>query len=127
MGRYVKKPVTVDAFRLGYDGTPDWALNAVENMTLILHGTQYGMQEHTDISADVKTLDGWVCAKYGDYIIRGVKGEIYPCKPDIFEKKYESDCGSDLHLKAGEVAGDKPGLSREMRCGSSCGVKGEMP
>ena len=109
MGRYVKKPVTVDAFRLGYDETPDWALNAIANMTLILHGTMMGLRKHTDIYADVETLEGWVCARYGDYIIRGVKGEIYPCKPDIFEKTYESDCGSDLHLKAGEKPRFKPG------------------
>lgn len=37
----------------------------------------------------IKTLEGEVTAKLGDYIIRGVAGEIYPCKPEIFEAPYE--------------------------------------
>ena len=37
----------------------------------------------------VKTLEGWLWARYGDYIIRGVQGEHYPCKPDIFAETYE--------------------------------------
>jgi hypothetical protein len=37
----------------------------------------------------VKTLEGTHHARVGDYIIQGVNGEIYPCKPDIFEKTYE--------------------------------------
>lgn len=36
----------------------------------------------------IETLEGWHYASIGDYIIRGVKGEIYPCKPDIFKKTY---------------------------------------
>lgn len=39
---------------------------------------------------DIYTLEGWVYASPGDYIIRGVHGEFYPCKPDIFEETYES-------------------------------------
>lgn len=41
------------------------------------------------IEADIKTLEGTMHADNGDYIIKGVKGEIYPCKPDIFEATYE--------------------------------------
>jgi hypothetical protein len=37
----------------------------------------------------IKTLEGEMKASIGDYIIKGVKGEFYPCKPDIFEKTYE--------------------------------------
>ena len=37
----------------------------------------------------IKTLEGYVTATEGDYIIKGVDGEFYPCKPDIFEKTYE--------------------------------------
>ena len=37
----------------------------------------------------IKTLEGKMHAKVGDYIIRGVNGELYPCKPDIFKKTYE--------------------------------------
>ena len=37
----------------------------------------------------IGTLEGTMTAQLGDYIIRGVNGEFYPCKPDIFEKTYE--------------------------------------
>lgn len=37
----------------------------------------------------VKTLEGNMTASVGDYIIKGLRGEFYPCKPDVFEKKYE--------------------------------------
>lgn len=37
----------------------------------------------------IKTLEGDMIASEGDYIIKGLRGEFYPCKPDIFEKKYE--------------------------------------
>ena len=44
---------------------------------------------HADGSVDIKTLEGVVHANPGDYIIRGVMGELYPCKPDIFNKTYD--------------------------------------
>ena len=37
----------------------------------------------------IKTLEGDMQASEGDYIIKGLRGEFYPCKPDVFEKKYE--------------------------------------
>ena len=37
----------------------------------------------------IKTLEGDMVASTGDYIIRGLRGECYPCKPDVFQKKYE--------------------------------------
>lgn len=40
-------------------------------------------------SLEIPTLEGVMTASAGDYIIQGVEGEIYPCKPDIFEKTYE--------------------------------------
>lgn len=38
---------------------------------------------------DIKTLEGTMRASEGDYIITGVNGEKYPCKPDIFQKTYD--------------------------------------
>ena len=38
---------------------------------------------------DIFTLEGTHYADFGDYIIKGIKGEFYPCKPDIFEKTYD--------------------------------------
>lgn len=43
----------------------------------------------TDKEIDIETLEGTMHADVGDYIITGVKGERYPCKPDIFEATYE--------------------------------------
>ncbi len=43
----------------------------------------------TNVRMEIKTLEGDMVANPGDYIIKGVKGEIYPCKPDIFELTYE--------------------------------------
>ena len=37
----------------------------------------------------IRTLEGNMIASVGDYIIKGLRGEFYPCKPDVFEKKYE--------------------------------------
>lgn len=43
----------------------------------------------TDVEMDIETLEGTHHASVGDWIITGVKGEKYPCKPDIFEMTYE--------------------------------------
>ncbi len=43
----------------------------------------------TDVELDIPTLEGVMHASVGDYIITGVHGEQYPCKPDIFEETYE--------------------------------------
>ena len=43
----------------------------------------------TDKELDIETLEGVMRASVGDYIITGVNGEKYPCKPDIFDKTYE--------------------------------------
>ena len=43
----------------------------------------------------IRTLEGWMTATLGDYVIKGIAGEFYPCKPDIFEATYE-DVGAEL-------------------------------
>ena len=43
----------------------------------------------TDEEMEIETLEGVMKANKGDWIIRGVKGELYPCKPDVFEMTYE--------------------------------------
>lgn len=93
--KYCKKPVVVEAFRYGIDPEPDWFNEALS------YGTVY---YNTWITEDpiplsdipinksecyIKTLEGIMTCNTGDYIIRGIQGEIYPCKPDIFEATYE--------------------------------------
>ena len=84
-----KKPVVVEAFQ--FDGdlmnskgdyyVPDWAVEAY--MTGVLFVKDAG-------ELYVKTLEGEMHVSVGDYVIQGVNGELYPCKPDIFKKTYNS-------------------------------------
>lgn len=80
MAKYRKKPVIIDAVL--FDGT----LSCVEQL-----GTYQGSvsQELTGNTVQIETLEGTMTANIGDYIIKGVKGEIYPCKADIFEATYD--------------------------------------
>jgi hypothetical protein len=60
-----------------------------ENLTEIL---RFANTQNIDITSGVliiKTLEGDMVASTGDYIIRGLRGEYYPCKPDVFHAKYE--------------------------------------
>lgn len=85
MAKYRKRPVVIEAFRLGYDCIPDWFMKAKEVIPInIILNNDLG-----ETTANIYTLEGWHHANHGDYIIQGVKGEIYPCKPDIFEMTYE--------------------------------------
>lgn len=92
---YRKKPVEVEAFRLGYDPMPDWFIDKItKNNIITMFNNNYEPESPFEdcselIEADIKTLEGTMHADNGDYIIKGVKGEIYPCKPDIFEATYE--------------------------------------
>lgn len=70
--------------KTGYYYVPEWAVNANANGTLY-----FGEFEDMPGELFVKTLEGDMHANVGDYIIKGVNGELYPCKPDIFEKTYE--------------------------------------
>lgn len=79
--KYVKKTVVIDAFRLGFEFLPKWFIDGMYDGTITLH--------NDPPSAEIETLEGRHHASCGDYIIRGVKGEIYPCKPDIFAMTYE--------------------------------------
>jgi hypothetical protein len=79
-----KRPVVIRAFRLG-DNLPDWFMDRVTANDVILHIDRGGESEH----ADIATLEGTMRANVGDYVIKGVKGELYPCKADIFELTYE--------------------------------------
>lgn len=85
--KYRKCPVVIDAFRLGIDYIPDWFMDAVTANKVLL---RQNIHKPIRTEADIKTLEGWHHAYGGDFIIRGVKGEIYPCKPDIFKMTYEA-------------------------------------
>ncbi len=77
--KYRKKPVVIEAFRFRIQNIPDWFMDEVSRNLIITH------EDHCLIT----TLEGVMTANKGDWIIRGIKGEIYPCKSDIFEATYE--------------------------------------
>ena len=92
--KYRKKPVEIEAFkfdgdlvdRVGCCYVPAWAHEALEDGALFFDSID---GDSPPCELFIKTLEGVHHASVGDYIIRGVKGEIYPCKPDIFEMTYE--------------------------------------
>lgn len=87
MAKYRKKPVIIDAIQ--WDGEPNLWQNKDRNKLLIECYEEGSMVIPTDGTLIIKTLEGSHIASVSDYIIKGVKGEFYPCKPDIFEMTYE--------------------------------------
>lgn len=88
MAKFRKKPVVVDAIQ--------WTGKNIEDIRLFSGGeVDYYHWEQLNESGinkemlEVNTLEGKMEARKGDWIIKGVNGEFYPCKPDIFEKTYE--------------------------------------
>jgi hypothetical protein len=90
MARYRKRPVVIEAVRLPSDGLADSPQRAAEVARWCggrAIATGPGLSSAWAIY--IGTLEGEMRADPGDWIIRGVKGEFYPCKPDIFEATYE--------------------------------------
>lgn len=98
MSKYRKKPVEIEAMQ--WDGTPssageiiDWCiyggLTRVQDSVPSYYETNETLhRKHPELR--IVTLEGVMTAAPQDWIIRGVNDEIYPCKPDIFEKTYEA-------------------------------------
>lgn len=83
-----KKPVVVGAVRLERRMLwPEWFHAAVSSNQIITHGLgKFGTGE---VYVEIKALEGTMRGEEGDWIICGVRREIYPCKADIFEATYE--------------------------------------
>ena len=101
MAKFRKKPVVIEAVKVTaadynpaienpWDGCPfsevtAWLEAAIEDNILVPHN-----RGSTDYASwDIKTAEGTMTAGPGEWIIRGIKGELYPCKPDIFAATYE--------------------------------------
>lgn len=87
--KYRKKPVVIEAWqfdpqlagnRWHLPNVPDW---------LPVEDHFFSVDIDAVPTMEIKTLEGTMTAHKGDWIIKGVKGEFYPCKPDIFEATYE--------------------------------------
>lgn len=91
MAFYRKKPVVIEAVRLesvgpeegrysaSFDDMPQWLRDAFLDDRIILDANRLL----------IRTLEGEMEASVGDWIIKGVKGELYPCKPDVFRVTYD--------------------------------------
>ena len=94
MARFRKKPVEVEAVKIEQRMdilSPPWWYEAVSTNTVITHGL--GKYGDGPVYVEISTLEGTMRGNEGDWVIRGVKGELYPCKPDIFSATYESADG----------------------------------
>ena len=87
--KYRKKPIVIEAFKWtggpDQDQEPDWIVRAVKDKCISFNyypGT-------SDVQMVIETLEGSHTASQGDFIIQGIKGELYPCKPDIFLATYD--------------------------------------
>ena len=81
--KYRKKPVVIEAVQL-IEGCGDEMAKFAPN-----HIMDWGYTTKDVLWATIKTLEGTMKAEHGDYVIKGIKGEFYPCKPDIFKMIYE--------------------------------------
>lgn len=85
MAEYRKKPVVIEAVEWNPSAPPTSLPDWLWDRTLLnarLFDAETG-------NLTIRTLEGDMVARPGDWIIRGVKGELYPCRPDIFAATYE--------------------------------------
>lgn len=85
MAKYRKKPVVIDAYQFAdvsntNPSVPIWFVDAVLANKITAYPDKIS----------IHTLEGTMDARPGDWIIKGVKGELYTCKPDIFAATYEA-------------------------------------
>ena len=102
--QFTKKPVTIEAIQFSND--PDTISN-IHGFMGFAKG-QIAKETHGLPVLKIETLEGVMTAQVGDWIIKGVNGEFYPCKPDIFEKTYvrvSSDYKARILVEAQETAG----------------------
>ena len=79
--KFRKKPVVIEA--------EQFTMESKDRMLSWVDGNRYGAFINDNPVLIIQTLEGDMTVSIGDWVIRGVNGEFYPCKPDIFEKTYE--------------------------------------
>ena len=112
--RFTKKPVVIEAFQMTEERRasnadwPEWMHQAWQ-LDREAPGSLYPTEEGTgDGTLSIGTLEGQHLVSWGDWIIRGVKGELYPCKPGIFEATYTSETKPEAQLSAIGAGGVEP-------------------
>ena len=109
MPKFRKKPVVIEAMKWTGANVEEmlaWFSQIIKNSSTLMaevasgnelvvendaktHKVTFDMTQKPTIKLLIKTLEGTHEASHGDWVICGVKGELYPCKPDIFEQTYE--------------------------------------
>jgi hypothetical protein len=85
--KYRKKPIVIEAIKVGNKRKD---LDSLQKfMGKILCGCTVKVKDNILECVQIDTLEGIMTAIPGDYIIKGIRGEFYPCKPNIFEQTYE--------------------------------------
>lgn len=80
MPTYIKKPVAVEAFRLdANDAPPQWFIDAVGNRVFPMDDGNYL----------IRTWEGDMIARLGHFVVKGLRGELYPVKPEVFYETYD--------------------------------------
>lgn len=96
--KWRKKPVVIEAFQWTggpeQAGEPEWIVDAIK-------AGDVGIDSD---GLNIVTLEGVLTASRGDWIIRGIKGELYPCKPDIFAATYEPADAPIIDLNAADFS-----------------------
>lgn len=79
--KYRKKPVVIEAWKIDSNDRkmPEW----------VFASNRVQWRDGGGTKLEIETLEGIMVGNKGDYLIKGVAGELYPCKPDIFEMTYE--------------------------------------
>ena len=101
--KYLKKAIPIEAWQIDLleiqnQGVyPDWVADA-------MRGPIYKISPdvHKKI-IKINTLEGQMIGHEGDYLIKGIKGEFYPCRKDIFEDTYEEYNEMPIHYKGGDI------------------------
>lgn len=102
MKQYRKKPVIIEAIQF------------IDDVDRILEIQEFSGGETIRVdyknkynpTLKINTLEGVMTASVGDYIIKGVQGELYPCKPDIFELTYEEIDNEAIHKRVADCQAD---------------------
>ena len=95
MPRFKKKPVVIEAFQMTHETRqdnqdwPNW-LNQAWQLERDEPGAVFPTEEGTgDGTVSIYTPEGEMLVNFGDWIIQGIHGELYPCKPEIFAATYD--------------------------------------
>ena len=89
MPKYRKKPIVIEAWQVSENNWQELEEMAPDIITFVGNRIGEAPNDLECLGLNIRTLEGTMFAGINDWIIKGIKGEFYPCKPDIFEATYE--------------------------------------